>query len=150
MNQRRSCDQQTLYACIKALLIVYHAGKFEHTSAAREYTSKKRAGSDIYNMFHSDATVSVNLFARKLKRSQGYVVNLLTAGLRADLDPNHTKEVAASPRNPHQIRRAEDYLHRLGECLHNDKDTGKDIGEDIGKHVGKDIARCAEDQDQYW
>ena len=33
MHQRRSCDQGILYACIKALLIVYHVDKFEHTKA---------------------------------------------------------------------------------------------------------------------
>ena len=32
MHQRRSCDQGILYACIKALLIVYHVDKFEHTA----------------------------------------------------------------------------------------------------------------------
>ena len=32
MQQRRSCDQGILYACSKALLIVYHVDKFEHTA----------------------------------------------------------------------------------------------------------------------
>ena len=32
MHQRRSCDQGILFACIKALLIVYHVNKFEHTA----------------------------------------------------------------------------------------------------------------------
>ena len=118
MHQRRSCDQGILYACIKALLIVYHVDKFEHTATMKECVSKKVRGKAIYDMFHIDATASVYQFARKHKLSQGNVVTLLTAGLYADLHPNRTKELPASPKSLQPIRRAERYLHRLGECIH--------------------------------
>ena len=118
MHQRRSCDQGILYACIKALLIVYHVDKFEHTATMKECVSKKKRGKAIYDMFHIDATASVYQFARKHKLSQGNVVTLLTAGLYADLHPNRTKELPASPKSLQPIRRAERYLHRLGECIH--------------------------------
>ena len=145
---RRQPSDSCIYACIKALLIVYHARKFEHTFAIGECKQKKKAGVEMYNMFHTDATASVHQFARKQKRPLGHVYTLLTAGLYADLDLNHTKELAASPGNQHHIRRAENLLHRLGECLHNDKDIRKDISEHTGKHVSDYNARCAEDQ--YW
>ena len=118
MHQRRSCDQRILYACIKALLIVYHVDKFEHTATMKECLSKKVRGKAIYDMFHIDATASVYQFARKHKLSRGNVVTLLTAGLYADLHPNRTKELPASPKSLQPIRRAERYLHRLGKCIH--------------------------------
>ena len=119
MHQRRSCDQGILYACIKALLIVYHVDKFEHTATMKECVSKKVRGKAIYDMFHIDATASVYQFARKHKLSQGNVVTLLTAGLYADLHLDRTKwRLTASPKSLQPIRRAERYLHRLGECIH--------------------------------
>ena len=125
MHERRSCDQGILYACIKALLVVYHVDKFEHTATMTECMLKKLPGkADIYNMFHIDASASVDQFARKHKLSQHYVLRLLTAGLYADLHPHRTKELAASPKSPQQIRRAERYLHRLGECLHPEERNG--------------------------
>ena len=94
----------------------------------------------MYNMFHTDANASVDQFVRKQKRPLDKVCKLLNAGLYAEL--------AASPGNQHQVRRAENLLHRLGECLHNDKDIRTDISEHTGKHVSDYNARCAEDQ--YW
>lgn len=125
MHQRRSCDQGILYACIKALLIVYHVDKFEHTAAMTECRLKMSPRqADIYNMFHVDATTPIDQFARKHKLSQQQVLRFLTVGLYADLHPCHTKELAASPKSPQQIRRAERYLHRLGECLHPEARNG--------------------------
>ena len=122
MHQRRSCDQEILYACIKALLVVYHVDKFEHTSTMTECVLKKLPRkADIYNMFHIDATASVDQFARKHTLSRSNAIRLLTAGLYADLHPNRTKEPATSPKSPQQVQRAERYLHRLGECLHPER-----------------------------
>ena len=71
MHQRPPCDQRVLYACINALLVVYHVDKFEHTVTMRECVLKKqKRKTEIYNMFHIDATVSVEQFARKNKLSQ--------------------------------------------------------------------------------
>ena len=41
MHEQRSCDQNLLYTCIKALLVVYHVGKFEHTAAMTECVKEK-------------------------------------------------------------------------------------------------------------
>lgn len=118
MNQRRPCDQGILYACIKALLVVYHVDKFEHTATMTEcLRTKRERNTQIYNMFNIDATASVEQFARKNKLSQDHVLRLLTAGLYADLHQNRTKE-------PQQVQRAERYLHRLGACLHPEERNG--------------------------
>lgn len=120
-QQQQSCDEGILYACIHALLVVYHVDKLEHTTVWTECVLKRNSRkADIYNMFHTDATASVDQFACKIKLSRGYAISLLTAGLYAELHPMPSlmTEPPASPKTPQHVQRAERYLHRLGECLH--------------------------------
>ena len=125
MHQRPPCDQMILYACIKALLVVYDVDKSEHTATMTDCVPKKhKRMTHIYNMFHIDATASVEQFADSRpcqQLSQDHVLMSLTAGLYADLYPNQT---TASPMSPQQVQRAECYLHRLGACLHPEESNG--------------------------